>query len=105
MQLGNAERAHDLMLDLLNNSKPTPEQIRLLAKAAGNAGLLAEAHYYMSEYHVLNGELTMAIDQLELALFTPGIDDFQRARFESRIAFLREYLPSRKKRSESDRAG
>ena len=47
----------------------------------------------MSEYHVISGDLTLAINQLRLAQAVPGINAVQRERFDARISELQEYLP------------
>jgi hypothetical protein len=47
----------------------------------------------MSEYHVLSGDLMLAMNQLQLALAVPNLTDVQRARFEARLEQLREYAP------------
>jgi predicted Zn-dependent protease len=57
-------QAHEILLDLYNQVPPTPEQVRLIALAASAAGDVADAHYYMAEYHLLSGDLMMASDQL-----------------------------------------
>ena len=95
---GNAEKAHEIMLDLLNNKAPTPEQVRLIALAAGAAGETANAHYYMAEFHIINGDLLSAKDQLRLAMFTPDINEVQNARFRARLDEIEAYL-ARSKRS------
>lgn len=97
LQTGNPQRAHDLLLDLLNNIDPSPSQVRLLAMAASASGDTGEAHYYMSEVHVLNGELQLALDQLRLALYTPDISLIQRERFEARSQEIRDALAKQKK--------
>lgn len=97
LQTGDAKRAHELLLDLLNNIDPSPSQVRLLAMAASASGDNGEAHYYMSEVHVLNGELQLALDQLRLALYTPDISIIQRERFEARSQEIREALARQKK--------
>jgi predicted Zn-dependent protease len=84
--------AHTVLLDLFNNVRPTPPQVRLIANAADAAGQTAEALFYMSEYHLLTGQLPMAVDKLKLALLEPGLQPLQRARFEARIAELEPYL-------------
>jgi predicted Zn-dependent protease len=66
----------------------------LIAIAANEAGDTADAHYYMAEYHLLNGDLRMAIDQLRLALGIPGLESVQRARFLARLQQLQGYMPS-----------
>jgi beta-barrel assembly-enhancing protease len=85
--------AHQVLLDLFNNVPPTPEQARFIALAASAAGDTADAHSYMAEYHVMGGELTMAIDQLKLALTMPDLSEVQRQRFAARAKELEEYLP------------
>lgn len=85
------KRAHQVLLDLFNNVRPTPDQVRLIARAASAAGDTADAHYYMAEFHLMKGDLRMAIDQLRLALSIPGLDGVQRARFTSRLEQVREW--------------
>jgi predicted Zn-dependent protease len=92
------DQAHEILLDLLNNISPTPDQARLIAMAASEAGELAEAHYYMSEYFILNGLLPQAIQQLDLALKLPGLSAIQHARFIARRDELAEYLPKEEKK-------
>jgi predicted Zn-dependent protease len=98
LQTGGAKEAHDVLLDLFNNVPPTPEQIRLTALAASSAGDDGDAAYYMGEYHIASGDLSLAIKQLELALADPDITDVQRARFEARMKEVREALAESGKR-------
>jgi predicted Zn-dependent protease len=92
LQLGDAKLAHKILLDLLNNVPPTPEQVRLIARAASEAGDTAESHYYMSEYHIMIGDLLGGVDFLRQALRVPDLQEIQRIRFEARIDFLQEYM-------------
>lgn len=103
MRGGEARRAHEVLLDLFNTVVPTPEQARLIALAANSAGDVADAYYYMSEYHVLSGDLMLALNQLQLALAVPNLTDVQRARFQARLEQLREYVPKERARV-ADRA-
>ena len=103
LRAGDPKRAHDVLLDLFNNVPPTPEQMRLTAIAANAAGDVADAYSYMAEYHVMSGDLALAINQLKLALSVPGINDVQRARFDARIQELEEYC--RRASSARDVAG
>jgi beta-barrel assembly-enhancing protease len=100
MRDGDPKRAHVVLLDLFNNVPPTPEQARYTALAANAAGDVADAYYYMSEYHVISGDLALAIDQLRLAQAVPGLNDVQRERFDARIRELQEYLPKGKRARE-----
>jgi beta-barrel assembly-enhancing protease len=89
------DQAHAILLDLFNNVRPTPPQVRLIANAADAAGETAEALYYMSEYHLLTGQLVMAIDKLNYALAEPNLKPWQKARFEARLAELQPILDQR----------
>ncbi|RMF95349.1 MAG: M48 family peptidase [Gammaproteobacteria bacterium] len=104
MQNDRPEEAHRLLLDLYNQVPPTAEQVRQIALAASAAGDTADAHYYMAEYHLMNGDLQMATDQLRLALSIPGLDGVQRARFRSRLAQVQEAMqPPKGKRRAAER--
>lgn len=92
LQVGAAEKAHALLLDLLNNVPPTPEQVRLIARAANEAGDIAESFYYMSEFRLMSGDLIGGISFLRQALALPELQEIQRIRFEARIDFIREYM-------------
>jgi predicted Zn-dependent protease len=99
MQAGRPKRAHEVLLDLFNNVPPTQEQIRLTAMAANAAGDVADAYSYMAEYHLMGGDLMLAINQLELALSVPSITEVQRAKFVARLKEVREWLPKERNRS------
>ena len=92
LELGEAEKAHDILLDLLNNVPPTPGQVRLIARAASEAGESAESLYYLSEYRLMIGDLVGGITYLQQALRIPDLLEIQRIRFESRIDFIREFM-------------
>ena len=77
--------------------------LRLIALAASAAGDVADAHYYMAEYHLLSGDLMMASDQLRLALGMPGLDPVQQARFRSRLQQIQEYMPKPEDRQSANR--
>jgi predicted Zn-dependent protease len=96
IRTGRFDEAHAVLLDLFNNVAPTPSQVRLIANAANAAGDRAEALYYMAEYHLLTGQLPMAVEQLKLALMEPDLGSVQRARFEARLAEIEPYLQRRR---------
>ncbi len=99
-------KAHHLLLDLLNNVPPTPEQIRLIARAADAQGDTLNAHYYMGEYYVAMGNLRLAIRQLHMALDVPNADAVEKARLTARLKELSEYLPKgRRGETGEDRSG
>lgn len=90
---GKPARAHELLLDLLNNVPATPAQLRLIARAANAEGDVANAYFYMSYYYASIGNLPLAIGQVRLALETPDVHTVDRARFRARLDQLLEYLP------------
>ncbi|MCB1845026.1 MAG: M48 family metallopeptidase [Halioglobus sp.] len=92
LQLGEPAKAHTMLLDLLNNVPPTPEQVRLIARAANEAGDNAEAHYYMAEYRFMIGDLVGGVSFLRQALALPELQEIQRIRFEARIDHIQEYM-------------
>lgn len=92
LTLEQAEKAHDILLDLLNNVPPTPEQVRLIARAAIAAGEAAEANYYMAEYRLMIGDLVGGVKFLRQALQVPDLEEIQRIRFEARIDFIRDFM-------------
>lgn len=92
MKIGNAVKAHAMLLDLFNNVAPTPEQVRMIARAATEAGEDAEARYYMAEYRFMIGDLVGGIQFLRQALRVPDLDEIQRIRFEARIDFVRDFM-------------
>ena len=92
LKLGHAKEAHEILLDLLNNVPPTPAQVRLIARAAVEAGETAEAHYYMAEYRFMIGDLVGGVNFLRQALRVPELEEIQRIRFEARIDFIREFM-------------
>jgi predicted Zn-dependent protease len=98
LHMGEAKKAHRVLLDLFNNVAPTPEQIRLIALAASAAGDTGDAYSYMAEFHLANGDLNLATTQLELALASPGLTEVQRKRFRARRDEIRDYLRDEKPR-------
>jgi predicted Zn-dependent protease len=92
IEMGRPAGAHAILLDLLNNVRPTPGQIQLLARAAEAEGDLINAYHYLSEYFASVGDFELAVTQLEKALTLAGINDFQRRRFRARIVEFEEVL-------------
>jgi beta-barrel assembly-enhancing protease len=95
MRANEARHAHSVLLDLFNALPPTQDQVKFIALVASAAGESAEANYYMAEYHVMSGDLTLAILALRQALADPALTPLQRSRFKARVDELKEYLPVR----------
>lgn len=105
MHAGENRRAHLLLLDLFDVVEPTPDQARMIAKAANAAGDIADSYYYMSEFYIMNGELNKSVMQLQLALGLPGLNPIQRARFSARLEEVRQVLAREKKTQVADDNG
>jgi len=52
----------------------------------------------MGEYQIANGDLSLAVQQLQLALASPHISSIQRQRYQARLDEVRDYLASTRKR-------
>jgi predicted Zn-dependent protease len=100
---GQPAAAHELLLDLLNNVDPTPEQLRLIARAANAEGDVGNAYFYMSYYYASIGNLPLAISQVRMALETPDVHTVDRSRFDARLKQLIEYLPDEEQMRERQR--
>lgn len=105
IKAGRPAQAHKLLLDLLNNVTPTPQQIQLMARAANAAGDIANAHDYMAEYYVSIGNLPLAMNQLRMALESPDLQSVDRARFKARLKELASYMPKREHRRRGGSSG
>ena len=105
MHSGDNKRAHLVLLDLFNNVEPTPDQTRLIAKAASTAGDYADSYSYMAEFYLMTGNLTMAMNQLQIALTLPGLDPVQRARYSARLEEVRAAMPKKNKNTMADERG
>ena len=102
MAAGRPGEAHTMLLDLFNIVPPTPDQIHLTALAASAAGDPGDAYFYMGEYQIANGDLPLAIQQIQLALAAPGTSTIQRQRYRARLDEVREFLASTRKPRLSD---
>jgi len=105
MHSGENKRAQLLLDDLFNVVEPSPDQTKLIAKAASQAGDLADSYYYMSFYWVMTGDLKMSATQLQLALALPGLDPIQRARFSARLDEIKAAMPKDRKNTVADDNG
>lgn len=97
MAAGRPGEAHTMLLDLFNVVPPTPDQIHLTALAASAAGDPGDAYFYMGEYQIANGDLPLAVQQIQLALAAPHTSTIQRQRYRARLDEVREFLASTRK--------
>ncbi|HTV97713.1 MAG TPA: M48 family metalloprotease [Steroidobacteraceae bacterium] len=102
MRAGENKRAQLILDDLFNQVEPTPNQAKLIAKAANDAGNVADSYYYMADYYLMNGDLLMASNQLTLALGVPNLNAIQRARISAMLDEVRAALPKNRKNTVAD---
>jgi predicted Zn-dependent protease len=105
MRGGENKRAQLMLDDLFNVVDPTPDQIKLISKAANAAGDKANTYYYMADYYLRTGDLKMANNQLMLALELPGLDPIQRARLSALLDDVRAAMPKDHKNQVADDNG
>jgi len=105
MHAGDNKRAQLILDDLFNQVEPTPNQARLVAKAANAAGNIADSYYYMADYYLMNGDLNMASNQLQLALGLPDLNAIQRARVSALLEEVRAAMPKNRKNTVADDNG
>ena len=78
-------------LDRLGDARQkNPAIDQLKAKAADKAGLTWRSHESLGDYYAAHGQYGLAMEQIELALRSPGIDLSSEARIEARKTQLRE---------------
>ncbi len=97
MHEGDNKRAQLILDDLFNQVQPTPNQAKLIAKAANAAGNIADSYYYMADYYLMNGDLVMASNQLQLGLGLPDLNPIQRARISAMLEEVRAAMPKNRK--------
>lgn len=94
---GKPKTAVDLLTPLTSAKRGGPDAVRLLAKAYDKSGDTADSHYYMSEYYLTNGLPAAAVDQLRIALATPGINNVQKQRYRARLHRVKEQAKEARK--------
>jgi predicted Zn-dependent protease len=87
---GKPQDAIELLKPLALGKQEDPEAVRLLAKAYEKAGNPGDSHFYMSEYYLISGLPAAAVEQLRIALTTPGINSVQKQRYRARLDRLNE---------------
>jgi predicted Zn-dependent protease len=105
MREGDNQRAQLILDDLFNQIEPTPNQAKLIAKAANAAGNVADSYYYMADYYLMSGDLIAASSQLQLGLGLPNLNPIQRARISAMLEEVRAAMPKNRKNTVADDSG
>lgn len=92
LRTGNPAAARALLVDQARQENPSPKVLELLARAAEQRGDRIEAYQMRAEYHVQNGHLEMAMEQLRRASKLQPIAFAQLATIEARLRQLQDDL-------------
>jgi beta-barrel assembly-enhancing protease len=84
MNQNDPGKAHELLLDLLNNSPARPYQIMNLATYAQSMGNESLSHYYLAEYYISLRNLMAAEIQLDIALENLNLEPTEREKYLAR---------------------
>ncbi len=84
LRAGQAKAAYDILKQLARVHNEDPQVARLLSRAAAASGLKADSHAALADYHFLIGEPDVAIQQLLIALNTPGLSFYSRSKLEAK---------------------
>lgn len=89
-----ADAARDWVRTALRSDARDPDLYRLLSRAAGEAGHLAEAHQAYAEYYYLNDEPKRALQQLKLAKQQPDANSYYQQSIAARALAIEAELKS-----------
>ncbi len=92
LRSGNAAATRALLGDFIYRPQPPPHILELLAQAADKRGDQVEAYQMRAEYHVQNGRLEVAMEQLRRASKLQPIAYAQLATIEARLRQLQDDL-------------
>lgn len=92
LRLRHAAATRALLGAQAHQAQPAPQVLELLARAAEQRGDRIEAYQMRAEYHVQNGRLEMAMEQLRRASKLQPIAFAQLATIEARLRQLQDDL-------------
>lgn len=92
LRAGQPAATRALLGDQAHRAQPAPRVLELLARAADQRGDTIEAFQMRAEYHVQNGRLELAMEQLRRASKLQPIAFAQLATIEARLRQLQDDL-------------
>ncbi len=99
LRAGKAEQARDLAREMVREQQGrTPAVYQLWAKAASVSGPPWETNRASAELYYLNGDVPMAVDQLEQALRHSDVSRYDQERIQARLEEFRQILAERAKK-------
>jgi predicted Zn-dependent protease len=99
LQSGNAAKAREHVLEMLRTaSARTPQVYQLWAKASSITGPPWETRQASAEVYFLNGNIRLAIDQLEQALQLDQMNRYEQARIQARLEEFKRILTEQERK-------
>lgn len=90
LKANRPKEARDLLKPALRRTTDDPALYKMLGTAAGEIGLLAEAHQALGEYYYLSGNPNAAIQQFQIAARHASDNFYMQSSLEARIAAIRD---------------
>lgn len=89
LQAGQGETARRFLADAVQQYPGDPKLLALLAKTYAALGRLAGQHRTQAELYLLNGRITPAVEQLQLAQRVKGLDFYEQSAIDARLRELK----------------
>lgn len=89
LMAGEGETARRFLADAVQQYPGDPKLIGLLAKTYASLGRLAGQHRAQAELYLLNGQITPAVEQLQLAQRVKGLDFYEQSAIDARLRELK----------------
>ncbi|MBT4032658.1 MAG: M48 family metallopeptidase [Methylococcales bacterium] len=90
IKTGQAQQARQEILPLIHSDRQNPKIYHLLAQAYGKLQQPIESYRYLAEYYYLTGRTEKAIEHIKTAKNFTGINFYQHAILDQRLAFFIE---------------
>lgn len=98
LQQGNHNQASVLLRDHTRNRQVTPRAYELLAEAETRSGHKGIAHIALADYYRSLGETQTAIEQLNLARRSGGLDFYHQSLLEAKLSQLQDEMAAVRRR-------
>ncbi|WP_179116330.1 M48 family metalloprotease [Solemya velum gill symbiont] len=82
--------AYKLLKKHAKSHSDDPQTFKLLARAAAGSKKKADSHAALADYHFLVGEPDVAVQQLLIALKTPGLSFYSKSKLEAKKRMMEE---------------
>ncbi len=98
LQSGQAAKAQSVLEQLIKRRPQDASLNKLAALAAGKAGHISQAHYFMAEHYYLSGDLESAQRQLEISLNNSRSNFYLSAKMAAKLKDIKQEISDLKRR-------